>query len=92
MGGPDEAGDQWLSCAVVQGFNQKSSIHCVSDGATWIANQANRVFGEQGSFLVDYYHLSEHFADAAEECAGPKKEGASRVATYAAGPHEIRRY
>ena len=37
-------------------------------------HQANRVFGEQGSFLVDYYHLSEYFADAAEECAGPKKE------------------
>ena len=34
----------------------------------------DRVFGEQGSFLVDYYHRSEYFADAAEECASPKKE------------------
>ena len=37
-------------------------------------HQANRVFGEQGSFLVDYYHRSEYFADATEECAGSKKE------------------
>lgn len=74
MGGPDEAGDQWLSCAIAQGFNQQSSIHCVSDGAKWIVNQAERVFGEQGSYLVDYYHLSEYFADAAEECVGYKKD------------------
>ena len=74
MGGPDEAGDQWLSCAIAQGFNQQSTIHCVSDGAKWIASQAERVFGEQGSYLVDYYHLSEYLADAAEECAGHKKE------------------
>ena len=59
MGGPDEAGDQWLSCTIAQGFNQQSTIHCVSDGAKWIASQAKRVFGEQGSYLVDYFHLSE---------------------------------
>lgn len=77
MGGLDEAGDQWLSCAMSQGFNQQSSIHCVSDGAKWIVSQTKRVFGDQGSFLVDYYHLSDYFAEAAEECAGHKKE--SRV-------------
>lgn len=74
MGGPDEAGDQWLSCAIEQGLNRQSSIHCVSDGATWIASQSTRVFGEQGNYLVDYYHLSEYFADAAEECVGISKE------------------
>ena len=31
MGGPDEAGDQWLSCAIAQGFNQQSTIHCVME-------------------------------------------------------------
>jgi hypothetical protein len=74
MGGPDEAGDQWLSCAIEQGLNRQSSIHCVSDGATWIASQTTRVFGEQGSYLIDFYHLSEYFADAAEECVGISKE------------------
>ncbi len=32
------------------------------------------MFGEQGSYLVDYYHLSEYFADAAEECVGINME------------------
>ncbi len=27
MGGPDEAGDQWLSSAIEQGFNRQSSIN-----------------------------------------------------------------
>ena len=70
MGEPDEAGDQWLSCAIEQGLNRQSSIHCVSDGAKWIASQADRVFASQGHFLVDYYHLCEYIADAAKECVG----------------------
>ncbi len=32
------------------------------------------MFGEQGSYLVDHYHLSEYFADAAEECVGINME------------------
>ena len=70
MGEPDEAGDQWLSCAIEQGLNRQSSIHCVSDGAKWIASQADRVFAGQGRFLVDYYHLCEYIADAGKECFG----------------------
>ena len=74
MGTPDEAGDQWLSCAIEQGLNRQSEIHCVSDGARWISSQVDRVFANQGSFLVDYYHLCEYLADAAEECAGKDKK------------------
>ena len=70
MGSVDEAGDRWLSCAIKQGLNRQSSIHCVSDGAPWIEKQAKRAFGEQGHFLVDYYHLSEYLAKAAKDCAG----------------------
>ncbi|MET4818215.1 hypothetical protein [Endozoicomonas lisbonensis] len=75
MGEPGEAGDQWLSCAIEQGLNRQSSIHCVSDGAKWIASQADRVFASQGSFLVDYYHLCEYIADAAKECIGKDEKG-----------------
>ncbi len=74
MGSPEKGGDQWLSCAIKQGLNRQSAIHCVSDGAPWIANQAKRIFGEQGSYLIDFYHLSEYLADAAEECVGISKE------------------
>ena len=70
LGDVDEAGKRWLSCAIKQGLNQQSKIHCVSDGARWIESQAKRVFGEQSSFLVDYYHLSEYLANGAKDCVG----------------------
>ena len=78
MGEPDEAGDQWLSCAIEQGLNRQSSIHCVSDGAKWIASQADRVFASQGHFLVDYYHLCEYIADAAKECVGKDEKACKK--------------
>ena len=59
-----------MSCAIEQGLNRQSRIHCVSDGAKWIAGQADRVFASQGYFLVGYYHLCEYIADAAKECVG----------------------
>ena len=74
MGEPDEAGEQWLSCAIEQGLNRQSSIHCVSDGAKWIASQADRVFASQGHFLVDFYHVCEYIADAAKECCNGQEQ------------------
>ena len=70
MGEPDEAGDQWSGCTIEQGLKRQSWIHYVSDGAKWIASQADRVFASQGHFLVDYYHLWEYMAEAARECVG----------------------
>jgi hypothetical protein len=32
-------------------------------------NQVQRVFGPQGTYLVDFYHLSEYLAAAAPRCA-----------------------
>ena len=73
---PDDAGDQWLSCAIKSGLNRQSEIHCVSDGATWIESQAQRVFADQGSYLVDYYHTCEYLAKAAKDCV---KNGDDKV-------------
>ena len=70
MGESDETGDHWLSCATEQGLNWQSLIHCVCDAAKWIASQTDRIFADQGSFLVDYYHLCEYIADTAKECLG----------------------
>lgn len=74
MGDPDEAGNHWLSCAIEQGMNRQTTIHCVSDGASWIASQADRVFAGQGNFLVDFYHLCGYLADAAKECSNGDEE------------------
>jgi hypothetical protein len=57
-----------LSCAIRSGLGQKTRVHCVGDGAAWIAEQTDRVFGEQGSFLIDFYHLCGYLSDASEIC------------------------
>ena len=73
MEGPEQAGDLWLDCAIRAGFNLGCEIHCLGDGATWIADQASRVFGTQAGFLVDFYHVCEYLGEAAQACAPEKK-------------------
>jgi len=58
-------GQQLLTCAVRAGAGQQSQIHCVGDGAAWIVRQVEDRFGEQGSYLIDFYHVSEYLAKAA---------------------------
>jgi hypothetical protein len=69
LGSVEEAGDGLLSCAIRAGMGQKTHVHCVGDGAPWIALQVERVFGTQGSFLVDFYHLCKYLVAAAPSCA-----------------------
>ena len=68
-GAPDAVGEQLRDCARRVGFGPTSRVHSVGDGAPWIANQVPRVFGQQGTYLVDFYHLSEYLAAAAPRCA-----------------------
>ena len=69
LGGPDEAGDQLAHCAILAGMDQRSKIHCVGDGALWVYDQVDRVFGAQADFLVDFYHLCDYLASASKLCA-----------------------
>ena len=69
LGSPDVVGDQLLDCAIRVGLGHTSRVHSVGDGAPWIADQVQRVFGAQGTHLVDFYHLSEYLAAAAPRCA-----------------------
>lgn len=74
LGEPEEAGKHMLNCAISVGFNQSSTVHCVGDGAPWIADQVSLIFGTQGSFLIDFFHLCEYLA-AASTCAPEDKSG-----------------
>ncbi len=65
LGSIDETGDQWLSSAVSSGIGSSTQVHCVGDGATWIKEQADRIFGSNGSYLVDFYHVSDYLAASA---------------------------
>lgn len=69
LGGPDQAGDRLLCSAIGAGLGTDTQVHAVGDGASWIANQVSLVFGVQGSFLVDFYHLCDYLSAAGELCA-----------------------
>ena len=47
----------------------RSAIHAVGDGAPWIANQVQALFGDQATYLLDFYHLSEYLAAVSTLCA-----------------------
>jgi len=74
LGKPDDAGEQMAHCAIRAGLGSNTKVHGVGDGAPWIADQMNMVFGLQGSYLIDFYHLCEYLAAAGNTCAPDGKE------------------
>jgi len=65
----DHAGDQLSLCASRIGIDSRTEVHGVGDGAPWIADQVERIFGTQSSYLIDFYHLCEYLAAASKSCA-----------------------
>ena len=68
FGGVEETGRRWGHCARQVGWGLNSHIHAVADGADWIRLQSKEVFGQQGTFLCDFYHVSEYLGAAAPTC------------------------
>src|SRR5436190_16448553 len=66
--GVDEVGRRWGHCARDAGWGLNSQIHALGDGAEWIRLQTREVFGPQGTFLCDFFHVSEYLGAAAETC------------------------
>lgn len=73
MGGPAQAGELFVDSVIRSGGGQRTKLHCVGDGAPWIANQIKQRLGAQAGYLLDFYHLSEYLSEAAEVVAGPHK-------------------
>jgi hypothetical protein len=46
----------------------------LGDGADWIRLQSQEVFGEQATFLCDFYHVSEYLSAAAPICRPERVE------------------
>jgi hypothetical protein len=61
-------------CARKAGWGLNSQIHAVGDGAEWVRLQSAEVFGTQGTFLCDFFHVSEYLAAAAEASQGNKAD------------------
>ena len=68
-GGVDAAGRQLLTCAVRAGFGTNSQVHAVGDGAPWIVGQVEEQFGDQGRYLIDFYHVCEYLSAAVSAIA-----------------------
>jgi hypothetical protein len=68
FGSVEETGRRWGHCTRQAGWGLNSQIHAVGDGADWIRRQCLEVFRQQGTFLCDFYHVSEYLGAAALSC------------------------
>ena len=64
LGNATTAGWLWQELARSAGLNPQTQVHGLGDGARWIMDQFTSNFGEQGSYLVDFYHVSGYLAAA----------------------------
>lgn len=68
------AGKHLADCVNRVGKNKKTHIHCVGDGAPWISNQVEEHFGDQATYLIDFYHVCEYLSAAASTCDEKNKK------------------
>ncbi len=74
FGSVQQAGVCLAQCVAQAGGGQQSRVHCVSDGAPWIAAQVETHFPGQAEYLLDFYHVCEYLARAAPVVAGAQAE------------------
>ncbi len=63
----------WEQTARQAGLKEQTVVHGLGDGAPWIVQLFQDNFGAQGRYLIDFYHVSEYLAAAAQKIAGPKQ-------------------
>ena len=68
FGSVEQAGRRWGHCARQAGWGLNSHIHALGDGAEWIRLQSREIFGQQASFLCDFFHVSDYLGAAALVC------------------------
>ena len=60
FGSVQETGRRWGHCAREAGWGLNSHIQAMGDGAEWIRLQSQEIFGNQVTFLCDFFHVSEY--------------------------------
>ena len=63
----EKTGKALARAALKAGWNAQGSVHCMGDGAAWIAKQAQLQFGSE-CFLLDFFHVCEYLHPAAQAC------------------------
>lgn len=71
FGSVEQAGMRLYEASEKAGLTPQTKVHSVGDGAPWIAEQVEKQFGSQGSYLIDLYHLCEYLAPVAVKCSPP---------------------
>ena len=79
FGSVEETGRRWGHCVREAGWGLNSQIHAVGDGAEWIQLQTQEIFQGQGSFLCDFYHVSEYLGAAAKTCRAQRPDAWRRT-------------
>lgn len=74
LGSAQTAGWLWREVALKAGLGHRTHVHGLGDGAPWIVDQFRENFGQQGSYLLDFYHVSEYLAQAASRIARTAKQ------------------
>ena len=74
LGSAPTAGWMWREVALKAGLDHQSRVQGLGDGAPWIIDQFREQFGQQGSYLLDFYHVSEYLAQAATGVARADKQ------------------
>ena len=74
LGTAETAAWVWREVALKAGLDSKSHVHGVGDGAPWIVDKFRDNFGPQGSYLLDFYHVSQYLAQAATKLVRADKQ------------------
>lgn len=73
-GSVNAVGDNLAVIAKRAGFGEKTKVHGLGDGAIWVREQMERVFGCQMEFTVDFFHLCDYLSAAADIFGDNKSE------------------
>jgi len=65
-GSVDALGDCLAIIAQRIGLGKDTKVHALGDGAKWVYEQMERVFGCQVNFTIDFYHLCDYLSAAAD--------------------------
>lgn len=65
LGSAGLAGELWRQTARAAGAGSQTKVHGVGDGAEWITTQFGEQFGDRGTYLLDFWHVSEYLGEAA---------------------------
>jgi hypothetical protein len=75
----DELGDRTKIVMKSIGFDEKTLVHGVGDGAKWIYEQGEKIAGSNFSYTVDQPHLCEYFTKAVEAWRKDTREEVQRL-------------